>query len=252
MNILTNSILDHKPECVLLDLDNTFYDYEKAHVPAMKAVQAYAKKHLNIGESIFNRCFNDARDELKARLGKTASSHNRLLYFQRTIEKAGLASQPLSALQMEQAYWGEFFNNAILFAETLEFLDDLRIAGIPSVIVTDLTSQIQLRKILYFGINSYVDWIVTSEEAGSDKPHSSIFHLSLAKIGGVEGAIWMVGDNPVNDIMGAKKSLKHCYTIQKLHKGISVGKSKYERPDATFKEFSEIRSLLSSITMTNK
>ncbi|ACT60877.1 HAD family hydrolase [Hirschia baltica] len=244
MNILNEAILDEEPACVLLDLDNTFYAYDDAHAAGTEAAREFAETQLKISRANFDRCFEDARDEIKQRLGKAASSHHRLLYFQRTIEKAGLATQSFAALQMEQAYWGAFLNAASLFPEALEFLDDLRIAGIPTVIVTDLTAQIQHRKILFFGINKFVDWMVTSEEAGADKPDKAIFHLALAKIGGVEGAVWMIGDSPDKDIAGAKNALKGCFTIQKLHEGIQEGLEGDEKPDANFKKFSELRGLI--------
>src|SRR5690348_8739846 len=114
MNILDKTILESEPSCVLLDLDNTLYHYEPAHEAGTKAVRAFAESQLKISGASFDRCFEDARTETKRRLGATASGHNRLLYFQRTIEKAGLATQSFAALQMEQAYWSAFLAAAPL------------------------------------------------------------------------------------------------------------------------------------------
>jgi HAD superfamily hydrolase (TIGR01549 family) len=246
MNILDEAILCAEPSCVLLDLDNTLYPYAPAHEAGTNAARAFAESQLRISASSFDRCFEDARTEVKRRLGHTASSHNRLLYFQRAIEKAGLATQPFAALQMEQAYWSAYLAAAKLFPDAIEFLDDLRIAGIPTIVVTDLTAQIQHRKMLYFGLNRYVDWMVTSEEAGADKPDPRIYQLALAKIGGVEGPVWMIGDSPRCDIAGSRAALD-CFAIQKLHDGLTVGVEGLERPHATFRAFSELRKLLPRI-----
>lgn len=246
MNIIDPTILHTAPSCVLLDLDNTLYPYDPAHTAGMAAARQFAETHLRIAGQDFDRCFEDARQELKHRLGKVAASHNRLLYFQRTLEKAGLATQSFAALQMEQAYWSAFLDASELFPEALDFLDDLRIAGVPTVIVTDLTTQIQHRKMLYFGLNRFVDWMVTSEEAGADKPDPRIFHLALAKIGGVEGAIWMIGDNAIGDIAGARQALG-CLTIQKRHNGVREGAGD-ERPHASFEAYGELRRLLARTT----
>jgi putative hydrolase of the HAD superfamily len=62
-----------------------------------------------------------------------------------------------------------------------ELLDDLRRLGIPTAIVTDLTAQIQFRKVVYFGLDHYFDYIITSEEAGHDKPHQAPFKLALGR-----------------------------------------------------------------------
>lgn len=242
MKILNPKVSNGLPSCVLLDLDNTLYAYDTANKAGMIAVVDYAETQLRIKAADFDNCFDDARTEIKQRLGASAASHNRLLYFQRTLEKAGLATQPLAALQLEQIYWSAFLAAAELFDEVPEFLDDLRIAGVPVVIVTDLTAQIQLRKVLYFGLHRLVDWVVTSEEAGTDKPAPTIFHLALAKIGGVEGTVWMIGDDPVKDMKGARDSLS-CMTFLKLgtyNSALASG----DNIDVQFQSFSELRKLL--------
>ncbi|MGD9811784.1 MAG: HAD family hydrolase, partial [Sphingobium sp.] len=136
--------ISRRPSCVLLDLDNTLYSYAPCNEAGMAAAADLAQRQLNLAPADFAQCFRDARAQLKADLGKTASSHNRLLYFQRTLERAGFASQPGIALQLEQAFWRGYLDAIDLFPGVLPFLHDLRIAGIPVVIVTDLTAQIQM------------------------------------------------------------------------------------------------------------
>lgn len=240
MKIINQKLFSAQPSCVLLDLDNTLYEYAPAHAAGMAAAEEIASGLLNIKPSDFQACFADARTELKNRLGKTAASHNRLLYFQRTIERAGLSTQPMVALQMEQAYWRAFLNVAALFDEALEFLDDLRIAGIPTVIVTDLTAEIQLRKIVHFGLDRYVDMVVTSEEAGADKPAAANFELALAKLGGVEGIVWMIGEEPVSDIAAARAAV-NAVGVQKRHAGVKVVADGSDAPDAVFDHFGDLR-----------
>lgn len=235
-----------KPSCVLLDLDNTFYAYEPCHAAGLAAAQALAAQELNLSARDFAACYSDARTELKNRLGKTAASHNRVLYFQRALELAGFATQPLIALQLEQAYWRAFLSAAELFDEAVEFLDDLRIAGIPAVIATDLTAAIQLRKMVHFGLDRLVDWLVTSEEAGADKPDPRIFELALAKLGGVEGVVWMVGEEPRSDMAGAKAAVG-AVCLQKKHKGVRVETDGPGAPDAVFERFGDLRRLLARL-----
>lgn len=243
MDVRNKHLFVSQPTCVLLDLDNTFYAYDPAHQAGMAAVEEFVATALNLKPSDFRNCFGDARQEIKNRLGRTASSHNRLLYFQRTIERAGFSSQPMIAMQMDQAYWRAFLGKATLFEEAVEFLDDLRIAGIPAVIVTDLVAHIQFRKIIHFGLDRFVDWIVTSEEAGTDKPSPTNFELALAKLGGVEGPVWMVGEEPNSDIFGARRAVD-AIGIQKRHAGVKVYDEGEAAPDAVFDDFSELRRFL--------
>lgn len=245
MKILNPKSFGSQPSCVLLDLDNTFYEYAPCHAAGMASAEAVASNLLTINSADFRACFADARTELKNRLGKTAASHSRLLYFQRAIERAGLSTQPLAALQMEQAYWREFLNTATVFDEALEFLDDLRIAGIPTVIVTDLTAQIQLRKILHFGLDRYIDLVVTSEETGADKPSPANFELALAKLGGVEGVVWMIGEEPRSDICGARAAVG-AVGLQKKHAGVKILEGD-DAPDAVFDGFGDLRRFFAKL-----
>ncbi len=235
-----------RPSCVLLDFDNTLYDYASCNRAGMEAARGLAQSLLNVAAADFDQCFADARAELKARLGATASSHSRLLYFQRTIERAGFASQPFVVLQLEQAFWRAYLDAAALFPQALEFLDDLRIAGVPSVILTDQTAQIQMRKMILLGIDRAVDWIVTSEEVGKDKPSPLGFELALAKIGGVEGPVWFIGDDVDCDLAGARNTLG-AVTLHKTAAGAPAPTS--DLVDGAFSDFADLRKLFAQTSV---
>ena len=242
LNIHRPEAFLRSPDAVLFDTDNTLYPYEPAHQAAMRAVREKAGRVFNIDQGKFDEAFDTARNTIKERLKSTASSHSRLLYFQQLLEIIGLRSQVLLALDLEQTYWRTFLSNARLFNGVKEFLDDLRIAGIPTAVVTDLTAQIQFRKIIYFGLDLYFDYIVTSEEAGFDKPHRAPFEIAINKMNPGGSCIWMIGDNPVTDIGGARKAI-NAVTIQKVHKGVVVGEAE-NLPDAVIHSFEELRLFL--------
>jgi putative hydrolase of the HAD superfamily len=234
-----------KPDAVLFDTDNTLYPYEPSHLKAFDAVRAKAMALFSISAEQFEQAYARARAETKARLGATSGAHSRLLYFQRLLELMGLGSQVLLALDLEQTYWRTFLTHATLFTGVKEFLDDLRVAGIPTAVVTDLTAQIQFRKIVYFGLDQYFDYIVTSEEAGFDKPHRAPFALAVEKMRPQGPCVWMIGDNAHNDILGARREIG-AVTLQKIHAGVEKGRGA-ELPDASFSNYAELRVLLESL-----
>ncbi len=246
MKILNSSAFLQRPSCVLLDLDNTLYPYGPCNDAGMAAAGALAQQAFGISPADFAGCFADARSELKARLGQTASSHSRLLYFQRAIERAGFSSQPFFVLQIEQAFWRAYLDRAVLFDQTHEFLDDLRIAGIPTIIVTDLTARIQLRKLIVLGLDKLVDWVVTSEESGHDKPHPASFELALAKVGGVEGPVWMIGDEIEKDMKGARRAVG-AVTLLKAERDVQLPDGA-DAVDAVFRDFGDLRRTLAAIS----
>ena len=230
------------PDAILFDLDNTLYPYHHPHEKAQAALRAKVVSALSIHVETFDQAYAEAREQVKTSLKSSASSHSRLLYCQRMLEILGLGSQPLMALDFEQTYWRTFLTHAVLFEDVKELLDDSRLLGIPTAIVTDLTSQIQLRKLIYFELDHYFDYIVTSEETGADKPDERMFKLALEKIKPVGSRIWMVGDNPVKDILGAKQSI-NAITFQKIHSGVEVN-TREHAADFMFRNFSQIRRIL--------
>ena len=233
------------PDAFLFDTDNTLYAYDPAHAAAQKAVREKIVTRFAISPEDFDKTFEEARRQVKIRLKNTASSHSRLLYLQRMLEIMGLGSQVLLALDFEQTYWRTFLSNATLFDEVKELLDDIRLLGIPTAIVTDLTAQIQFRKVVYFGLDNYFDYIVTSEEAGFDKPNKAPFELALEKMRPKGNYIWMIGDNPVNDIRGAREKI-NAGTLQKIHAGVEVG-TDINAADATFNNFGELRKMIARL-----
>ena len=66
-----------------------------------------------------------------------------------------------------------------------------------------MTAQIQLRKLVLLGLDHLIDFVVTSEEAGVDKPHAPIFALALEKAQCQSTEAIMVGDSFSHDVMGA-------------------------------------------------
>lgn len=238
-----------RPAAILLDIDNTLYAYAPAHAAAWKAVRDKLRAAHSLPLDDFDRAASEARLAVKERLGPTAASHSRLLYLQRTLEAMGLGSHVLVALDLEQTYWRNFMANAALFDGVSEFLDDARLAQIPVVAVTDLTAQIQFRKLVYWEIGHLFEYVVTSEEAGFDKPHEAPFRIALEKLGlngrPVDGAVWMIGDDAEKDVIGARNAIGAA-TIQKLHRGVAPGRGP-AAPDASFESFSNLRESAASL-----
>lgn len=236
------------PDAFLFDTDNTLYLYDAAHTAAQNAVRDKVVRTFSITPKEFDTAFQYARQQVKMRLKHTAASHSRLIYLQNMLETLGLGSQVLLALDFEQTYWRTFLSNAVLFDGVKELLDDIRILGIPTAIVTDLTAQIQFRKVVYFGLDKYFDYIITSEEAGFDKPHAAPFRIALKKMRPKGDCVWMIGDSPENDIRGARETIA-AVTLQKMHAGVEPGVGE-NAPDASFEDFDDLRQLVH--TLDNK
>ena len=126
LKILNKDINLKIPQAVLFDTDNTLYEYEPANLAALEACCKKAENLLRIDRKTFMFFYNKARSEIKKQISGTASSHSRLLYFQRMIELLDLRAQLLVALDLEQTFWRTFLANAPLFPRVIETLSLLR------------------------------------------------------------------------------------------------------------------------------
>lgn len=185
---------------ILLDLDDTLYEYEPTHQIALGVVLDYVVKRTSVSRRSIESAFNLAKKRMKSMLPSVASGHSRILYFQLMYEELGLNPMP-HALHGSEMYWSTFLENMTLTADAEDFLK--RIQGIPVCLVTDLTAEIQYRKIENLGLQQFISHIVTSEEAGIEKPHPFMFHRALFKLGLAHDEVIMIGDNFKKDIMGA-------------------------------------------------
>lgn len=166
---------------VIFDLDDTLYEYETLNQVAIARLCVFTCERLGISEHQFHTAFDWGREETKRLLGNTGASHNRLLYCQKTLEH--LHQPPtILALEMYETYWGYMLEHMCLRDGAEELLKYCTDRGLKIGVCTDLTAYIQHRKLRKLGLSSYVDALVTSEEAGIEKPSEVIYSLMLEKL----------------------------------------------------------------------
>jgi len=195
----------NSPKGILLDLDNTLYEYRPCHDHALGDCCLLFAQRTGLTAICFEETYNRCRKQIHAELHGVAASHNRLLYIQRTLEAVGLPLHSGLMLELYHHYWDAFLDKAVLGHGVLDFLAFCRVKGIKIALTTDLTADVQLKKVQYFALETYLDAIITSEEAGQEKPASRIFELALKKIGLSADNVWVVGDSVDKDILGGNR-----------------------------------------------
>ncbi|HLP79700.1 MAG TPA: TIGR02253 family HAD-type hydrolase [Acidobacteriota bacterium] len=191
-------------KAVFFDFDNTLYAYKPASTAGIKAAYKLLASRYNVTFQEFMQEYQVVQ-AINQKIHKgTAASHNRLLRFQRLLERHGIF-QPAFALALEKTYWDAYMKEMYFDPSVADTLQYLRQQGYALGIITDLTARIQLTKLVRSKISHFFGAIVTSEEAGHEKPHRAPFVTALTKLGvSAEHAV-MVGDNPKSDIYGAKR-----------------------------------------------
>ena len=188
---------------VIFDLDDTLYGYEALDREGRDRVRDYTCEKLAITRQRYDEAYSYGRSETKRQLGDVAASHNRMLYCQKTLEYLGVNPMPL-ALRMYEIYWGTFLEKMQVFNGVRQFMDCMHAHGITMMICTDLTAHIQHRKIEALGIADDIRYLVTSEEAGREKPAPAMFELCLKKLNMAPEEVCYIGDSPVKDVEGAR------------------------------------------------
>lgn len=200
-------------KAVVFDLDNTVYNYDECHSLAMCRLQDYACNLYKMEKEEFETCFDSARKEVKNLLGNTGAAHNRMLYMQIFLEK--IHSNPVEgALELYDIYWNTMLEQMEPFPYVTSLMKWLKQNNISIGVLTDLTAHIQHRKIKELGIASYIDVIVTSEEAGKEKPSLCAFKRIKTKLGCKANEILMIGDSQAKDIDGATGAGMHAILFE--------------------------------------
>lgn len=196
---------------VLLDLDGTLANTEDynflyaKNIPTEELLEYKLYKYLTpvlkvISWDEFIELYSRAMKEVKAELYGTAASHNRYLYIQRTLELCGINFVPEIIQRAVDFYFDEMLKKTHLYDGVLQALRVFKYNHLKTCMVTDFTADVQIKKIRKLGITKYIDYMVTSEEAGADKPHVEQAVIAVKKLHLRQDEVVMIGNNPKTDI----------------------------------------------------
>ncbi len=198
---------------LLIDLDDTLYHYDPVHKLAFDACMEKVESIYKIPSGEFKNLWKIARDKVHIDVHGQGASHSRLLYLQKVSELHSGKTNAEFALDIEQTYWSVFLREMEFRKGVESFLERAKLAGLKLAIVTDLTAQIQLQKWQKLKLDRFFDCLVSSEEAGVEKPSPYIFELALQKLQLNTNEVAMIGDNVAKDIAGAEALLIKTYQV---------------------------------------
>ena len=191
-------------KAVIFDLDNTLYNFDAANEYGLAALAAYTEPVFGWDYAKVESLYAESRLKITSRMGDVASAHNRLIRFQNLLEDMQLPIHP-HALQMAKSYWKGVLDNMTPIPGAKEIFEELRRMDLRIGLGTDMTSYVQYEKMGRLGFMDYMDFIVTSEEAGTDKPGKAFFALCAQKAGCLPSECLFIGDNIVRDYGGASE-----------------------------------------------
>jgi len=190
-------------QAVLLDLDDTLYFYQPAHAFALK--NCYVDEivtHFSYEE--FTTEYKKAREHATQTLYPQGACRSRLFALQKLFYDKHVPQSYVLAHKFETIYWQTFISHMKLEEDAAFFLQRCKKLGVQVCVVTDMLANIQIQKLTKLNITDYIHDLVSSEEAGSEKPHAAIFQLALNRMNVKATHAIMIGDSLSKDIQGAK------------------------------------------------
>ncbi len=194
---------------VIFDIDDTLYSYEKGHIEGMRRMGLYVQENFGVSPEKFREEYKEIQQEITERLGNdNAAIHSRSLRIQNLLERWG---QPLfpHVRKLYRAYWDGLLEESRPEPGALRCMEELKRMGISIGIGTDMTAMMQYEKLETFGFAPYINHMVTSQEAGAEKPHRDMMELCIKKSGAKPGECMFVGDHFQKDVCGAIRCGMH-------------------------------------------
>ncbi|MCR5295599.1 MAG: HAD family hydrolase [Lachnospiraceae bacterium] len=190
---------------VIFDIDDTLYNYKAGNEAGIAAVCGYLKEHFGLNEAYSAAAISEAQRQQEARIGfASAAIHDRLIRYQILLENENLPVIP-HARVMDELYWETLL--AVMEAEAgvIPLIRALKEAGIRIGIGTNMTGRIQYVKLEKLGLADCIDFLVTSEEAGSEKPEARFYRLLKAKADAEPEECVFIGDSKTKDAEAARR-----------------------------------------------
>ena len=187
-------------KAVIFDLDHTLFDRHGT----LREVARQFRRSFRVREGV--------TDEEIARLWCYADDHfvyDGWKYVLAYLVENGVFEEP----PLYDAYcsfvYENFAKTAVRFDETMPMLLTLKKRGYAVGLITNGNHALQYRKLQMLGLQYIFDEIIVSGDVMVEKPDREIFQMMCDKLALDPGEMVYVGDNPRNDIAGARDAGYH-------------------------------------------
>jgi putative hydrolase of the HAD superfamily len=200
-----NSLFMKKYKHLFFDIDRTLWDYKTNVREVLQDIyNKYNLQGYSIGFENFLNVFDRYNELLwtKFRKGQIKKEVLRDRRFYLTLKKLGIKDNDF-ALKCSSDYIELSPNKINLFPDVIETLEYLKTKYRLHVITNGFT-EVQFKKLKNSGIKHFFEKVVTSDNAGSQKPNMKIFEYALTSVNAKKVESLMIGDDWDLDVMGAK------------------------------------------------
>lgn len=216
---------------ILLDADNTLFDFDKAEALSLKATL----EHLGLE---YSEAINSVYSAINLKLWKSYEKNliaKETIKTRRFTELFGSMGADADAGAASEIYRSNLETQSILLPHAEEVCEELY-RHFVLAIVTNGVAATQRSRFKNSRISKYIKHLIISEDLGTAKPNIEFFDAAFKIIGcAAKEDILVVGDSLSSDILGANNAGVDCCWY-------NPGGSKNEGLDITF-EISDLREL---------
>ena len=195
---------------VLFDFGGTLYDYDTLAAGDRESLELLARlAGARCGSDEVHRAYRAAlRRVFRTYLERDFYLHKDMFReaMVEMLRELGAEAQPDHLQRYRESQWKLHRRDFQLREGVPETLTELRRRGLRLGIVSNIDRD-QLEHLGELaGLDGYFDWLLSSEQAGSCKPHRRIFEQALERAGCAPAEALFVGDSLSQDIAGANRA----------------------------------------------
>ena len=203
-----------KYQHIFFDLDRTLWDFDKNSIKTLEQLFRDFGLKDHFGTFLFfkNR-YEHHNKKLWIAYYQNRIEKEVLVYrrFHLTLKEAGLDD-----IELAKEIAADFIELSPLQTETFphthDCLEYLKSKNYQLHIITNGFNEVQGRKLQNSKLEHFFSHVITSENAGANKPHPQIFEFALNLTGAQLEKSVMIGDDLTTDIKGAREiGMDHIY-----------------------------------------
>jgi putative hydrolase of the HAD superfamily len=193
---------------LFFDLDHTLWDFEvNSRLALRELFDVFKMESLGVPSfEAFLKVYEFENEKAWAlyREGKMKKEVLRTIRFKKALEVFNASDSALEG-KLASAYLAISPYKTALIPGTIDLLEYLKAKEYPMHILTNGFEEVQGIKMEHSGLSPYFDHVITSEFIGVQKPDPKAFLGSAKHVGAHLETSYMIGDNLIADVLGAKK-----------------------------------------------
>lgn len=183
---------------IIFDFDGTLYEYEICNTNSLNVVFDHIAHNFNLDKDIIKHKY-DKINKLIKESNNNSNKFNKYIYFKQLLEELCIHINNLT--NIIELYDTEFNTRLNLFEGVIQFIEFIKKSNIKIGILSNNNFKQQYDKLVKLNLIQYIDFIQTSDEAGSEKPKNLIYLSLLNKMKINSENMLMIGDNYEHDIL---------------------------------------------------